>query len=99
MIAQRQGAKAVVATLWPVADASTPQLMRTLYTRRAANPGVSKADALRYAQVALLEGKGSGNAVATPARTRIAGENQRVGRAALCPPVYWAPFVLIGNWR
>jgi CHAT domain-containing protein len=30
-IAQQAGAKAVLATLWPVADASTAALMRTLY--------------------------------------------------------------------
>ncbi len=30
VIAQRQGAKAVLATLWPVSDASTPMLMREM---------------------------------------------------------------------
>ena len=33
VLAQRQGAKAVVASLWPVADQSTKQLMREFYRR------------------------------------------------------------------
>ncbi len=73
--------------------------MRTLYTRRAANPGVSKADALRYAQVALLEGKGSGNAVATPRGLGLQGRTSASGAPPYAHPYYWAPFVLIGNWR
>ena len=31
MLAQRQGAKAVIASLWPVADASTSGLMQEFY--------------------------------------------------------------------
>jgi CHAT domain-containing protein len=31
VLAQRQGAKAVVATLWPVVDVSTTALMQTFY--------------------------------------------------------------------
>ena len=46
VVAQRQGAKAVVATLWPVADTSTQRLMREFYGRRIARH-VSKAEAMR----------------------------------------------------
>ena len=54
-IAQQAGAKAVLATLWPVADGSTALLMRALYQAHKSDH-VDKADALRDAQLALLRG-------------------------------------------
>lgn len=56
-LAQRLGADAILATLWPVADDSTPRLMRDFYTKRQAGRGMSKSEALREAQLALLHGK------------------------------------------
>jgi len=73
VIAQQQGAKAVLATLWPVADSSTADLMADMYRRRQ-NLGLNKAEALRQAQVAMLQGK-------------------------YAHPFYWAPFILMGNWK
>jgi CHAT domain-containing protein/Tfp pilus assembly protein PilF len=55
-LAQRLGAASVIATLWQVSDASTPWLMRRFYQTRKASPGVTKAEALRRAQLALLNG-------------------------------------------
>ena len=57
VIAQRQGAEAVMATLWPVADVSTPLLMREFYRLRETISGMTKAEALRRPQVALLAGE------------------------------------------
>ncbi|HEY9403565.1 MAG TPA: CHAT domain-containing protein, partial [Pyrinomonadaceae bacterium] len=57
VLAQRQGAKAVMASLWPVADASTKELMQSFYRIRNAQPGMLKAEALRRAQVSLLRGE------------------------------------------
>jgi CHAT domain-containing protein len=74
VIAQQQGAKAVLATLWNVADQSTATLMGDMYRRRA-QVGLSKIEALRQAQVALAS-------------------NPRTSH-----PFYWAPFVLMGNWK
>jgi CHAT domain-containing protein/Tfp pilus assembly protein PilF len=81
MIAQRKGAKAVIATLWPVADDSTRLLMQQFYRVHQMERGISKAEALRRAQLALLEGVGSSD----PSR--------------FAHPYFWAPFVLIGNWK
>lgn len=53
VIAQQQGAKAVVATLWPVADESTSGLMVEMYRRRQ-DERLSKIEALRQAQLSLL---------------------------------------------
>lgn len=55
-LAQRLGAHAVMATLWSVADNSTPWLMREFYQTRQ-NQALNKADALRRAQLALLTGR------------------------------------------
>jgi CHAT domain-containing protein len=55
--AQRLGAGAVMATLWMVADNSTPQLMREFYRARQRGSSLTKAEALRRAQLALLNGE------------------------------------------
>lgn len=54
--AHRLGARSIVASLWEVSDASTPFLMRDLYSS-IGQRGSSKADALRTAQLNLLNGK------------------------------------------
>ena len=56
-LAQRLGAGAVLATLWPVSDDSTPGLIEEFYRLRQETPGRTKVEALRQAQVALLKGK------------------------------------------
>jgi len=52
IVAQRQGAKAVMATLWPMDDATNVKLMSTFFKRLL--KGNSKAEALRQAQLELL---------------------------------------------
>lgn len=56
-LAQNQGAKSVVASLWPVADNSTRDLMIEFYKHLESTPQVSKAEALRQAQLSLLKGR------------------------------------------
>jgi len=51
-LGELQGAKTVLATLWPVEDMSTSMLMREFY--KAREIGNTKPDALRKAQLALL---------------------------------------------
>ena len=53
VVAQQQGAKAVLATLWPVADQSTATLMAEMYRRRQEQK-LTKTEALRQAQLSLL---------------------------------------------
>jgi CHAT domain-containing protein len=55
-LAQRLGAGSVMATLWPVADNSTPWLMREFYQTRQSGNGLTKVEAFRRAQLALLNG-------------------------------------------
>jgi CHAT domain-containing protein len=59
-LAERQGAKAVIASLWPVADSSTKVLMQKFYRIRESSPGKTKLEALREAQLELLGRSGNG---------------------------------------
>ncbi len=77
-LAQRQGARCVLATLWAVADQSTARLMEEMYRLRAEKPLTTKIEALRMAQLCLLSGE-------------CGGSYQH--------PFFWAPFILMGNWR
>jgi CHAT domain-containing protein len=97
--AQLKGAKAVISTLWAVNDASTGRLMGDFYKRWAQGAGkVTKVEALRLAQLDLLQGK------MTPTGD-VAGRGfDRADQGQAAPkgyahPYYWAPFVLMGNWR
>jgi CHAT domain-containing protein len=107
-VAQDLGAKAVVASLWPVADVGTEVLMREFYRLKRANPQWSKAEALRQTQIAMLKGQEMSNKRASEERRgiKIASETeggmkayQRDAKARFGHPHYWAPFILIGNWK
>ena len=108
-LAQAQGASSVLASLWPVSDASTPVLMRAFYSQRADGAGMTKAEALRQAQLSLLHGTApttsgqaarAGRAVADgPAPSADSPAFTPDPHAPYAHPYYWAPFVLIGNWQ
>ena len=103
VLAQRQGAKAVVATLWAVADESTALLMREFYRLRMSDPAMTKAEALRQAQVGLLTGQIRGNSSADRgAKVNRDAEGRRFAMDPQRPyahPYFWAPFLLMGNWK
>jgi len=96
---RRQGARSVLASLWPVADASTAALMQRFYAGHAAG----RAAALRAAQLSLLRGAtqvaaddaARGAAVAGVAATKAAPADPTRPWAH---PYFWAPFVLSGDW-
>ena len=105
-LAQLQGAKGVIATLWAVADKSTGKLMQELYAlRQGDGTPISKAEALRQAQLAFIRGE------ITPATdgdkrgeiiNLVTGETVSRDAPPAAPdyrhPYYWAPFILMGNW-
>jgi CHAT domain-containing protein len=53
-LAVRAGARSTLATLWQVSDASTVELMQDFY-KALGQPGTTKAEALRHAQIQLLQ--------------------------------------------
>jgi CHAT domain-containing protein len=111
ILAQQKGAKAVVASLWEVNDASTGFLMQEFYRLWMTNARMPKAEALREAQVALLRGEIKPSSVAEgsdakpasggtkPTAARGIQPDEATPAASYAHPYYWAPFVLIGNWR
>lgn len=109
VLAQRQGAKAVMASLWPVADESTALLMKRFYAIRQKDPTRPKADALRQAQLEFVRGTTPPGAMEQIHGTRGSAdvEDPPEGltpypadpRRPFGHPYYWAPFILIGNWK
>lgn len=72
-VAFQAGARSTIASLWNLDDESTSVLMNKFY-QELSNKKLTKAEALRRAQLALLQ-------------------NPKYKR-----PMYWAPYVLLGNW-
>jgi CHAT domain-containing protein len=95
-LAQRQGAKAVVASLWPVADESTSRLMQELYRIRQSDPNLTKIEALRRAQLELLNGAVKPDGPVEARGVKVAGDAEPARNYQ--HPYYWAPFFLMGNW-
>jgi CHAT domain-containing protein len=110
-LAQKRGAATVLATLWPIADESTGRLMSDFYRLRFGEK-MTKAEALRQAQLNLMQGRAP----------EPAGQAQTRGKATVAPvsslvkegqaaavqpwtgetyahPYFWAPFILMGNWK
>ncbi|MEH2256168.1 CHAT domain-containing protein [Nostoc sp.] len=71
-VALRAGARSTLASLWQIGDNSTVLFIEEFY--RQLVTGKTTAEALRFAQLKLLE----------------APEYNR--------PMYWAPYVIVGNW-
>ncbi|HUR98298.1 MAG TPA: CHAT domain-containing protein, partial [Pyrinomonadaceae bacterium] len=106
-VAQERGARSVMATLWPVADPSTRDLMVDFYRRFGAGTQ-TKAESLRQAQLRLMRGSYSdAGGIKPPRADAFAGTGPTpVGppfetdkNAPYAHPYYWAPFILFGNWR
>jgi CHAT domain-containing protein len=104
-LTQRLGASAVIATLWSVADQSTADFMRAFYQLRDASPDLGKAEAMRQAALQMIRGR---TELAPSDLRPRGGFHPLTPDPALPPeklptshahPYYWAPFVLIGNWR
>lgn len=84
-----KGAESAISSLWTVFDPSTGALMADFYnTWVNSKTPVTKAAALRQAELDLLHGKVQPDAAL-----------KSQGVTSFSNPYYWAPFVLTGNWQ
>jgi CHAT domain-containing protein len=89
-LAQQSGAKSVIASLWPVADESTKDLMVAFYKNLKEGKVTSKIEALRQAQLKLA------------GLEDLLDKNNRIAKrkkSKYSHPYYWGSFIMIGNWR
>ncbi|HEY9880085.1 MAG TPA: CHAT domain-containing protein, partial [Leptolyngbyaceae cyanobacterium] len=92
---QRTGARAAIASLWSVDDGGTQVLMNAFYS--GLEGGLTKAEALRQAQIALITGEASSMSARRGTVEIVSAQTGLSERAQLDSPYYWAPFILIGN--
>ncbi|MEM8642740.1 MAG: CHAT domain-containing protein [Cyanobacteria bacterium P01_G01_bin.54] len=94
--ALQAGVKSVLASLWQVSDLGTLVLMDTFYERLGNTEVTIKAEALRQAQLALLNGEVS---IQTGflGETALPPELQRYRNTDLTHPYYWSGFTLVGS--
>ena len=97
-LVRHQGARKVLATLWPVADLATPALMRAFYHNRY-EAGLEPAEALRRAQLGLLA---DALEIYPQAETRgLVDPDEEISDREAYPgtshPFYWAPYILMGE--
>ena len=77
------GTRALLVSNWPVETTSARTLTTDLFRRQAERPGLSRAEALRQAELALIDGPGF-----------VADGKQLFSYAH---PIFWAPFAVIGD--
>lgn len=94
------GAKTSVASLWNISDEASAGLMIDFYQQLQETPQIIKAEALRAAQLAMLQGKIRIN----DDQLLISAESRQLpielaikGQQDFTHPYYWAAFSLIGS--
>lgn len=98
-LAFQAGVKTVVGSLWYVSDTASLTLMSEFYLQLKTAP--TRSEALRQAQLALLQGKveikaesiklSNGQSVALPPSDS--------NSLNLTHPYYWSAYTLVGNWN
>ncbi len=98
-LAVLSGAKSVLGSLWSVDDRGTLGLMSAFYKNLKQKP--AKVEALRLAQLAMLEGKvrAEDEKLIFPDGTviELPEELSKYGNIDLSHPYYWSSFTMIGN--
>jgi CHAT domain-containing protein len=77
------GSRALLVTHWPVETRSARQLVTTLFERYAADPKLSRAEALRQASLAVMED--------------YAKDASGKPLFSYAHPLFWAPYALVGD--
>ena len=78
------GSRALLVTNWSVHSASARDLVTDLFRRQAADPTLSRAEALRQAAMAVMDGPGY-----------MGAEGKALFSYA--HPLFWAPYTLVGD--
>ncbi|NEJ17647.1 CHAT domain-containing protein [Rhizobium leguminosarum] len=103
-VMQDHGVKSVIATLWPIADQSTAAFMVRFYTYLQA--GYPRGEALRRTQIDFIHNRQdrSINSQATQTTDDASSKTDNPAfpadsATAFSHPRYWAPFILMGQWK
>ena len=78
------GTRAILVTNWSVHSVSARELVTGLFARQAANPNISRGEALRQASMGLLDGPGFKDA---DGKTLF----------SYAHPLFWAPYTVMGD--
>ena len=78
------GARALLVSNWPVETISAKKLTTDIFRRQAAQPDLSRAQAVRRSMVQLLNGPG------------FTDQNGKT-LFSYAHPIFWAPFALVGD--
>ena len=79
------GTRALLVSNWPVHSRAAKELTTELFRRQAAEPGIGRAEALRQAMMAMVDGPG----YVEPGTGRTL--------FSYAHPLFWAPFSLVGD--
>ena len=77
------GSRALLVTNWPVHSESARELVTDVFRRQASDPKLTRAEALRQAMMALMDGRGFTD-----------GDKSLYTYAH---PLFWAPYTIIGD--
>jgi CHAT domain-containing protein/tetratricopeptide (TPR) repeat protein len=78
------GTRAILVTNWSVHSASARELVSDLFRRQAADPKLTRGEALRQAMIAMLDGPGFTDSAGKP-------------MFSYAHPLFWAPYSIIGD--
>jgi CHAT domain-containing protein/tetratricopeptide (TPR) repeat protein len=104
-LAQRLGARSVVATLWPISDQAAAKIMINFYRQHRDHQDWSKSELLRQTQLNFLRGKVAVNTPTGRHITDCQASDPKARpfipdpKAPLAHPFYWSAFVLYGGPR
>lgn len=94
-LAVEAGVKTALGSLWPVSDAGTLGLMTEFYKHLRTAP--IKAEALRQAQIAMLNGQVQSGVRQLRRSRQWTGERTERVNKPLSHPYYWSAFTMIGS--
>jgi CHAT domain-containing protein len=78
------GSRSLLVTNWPVHSASARELVSGLFRRQSEAPSLSRAEALRRTELALIDGPGFTDDTGKP-------------MFSYAHPLFWAPYSVIGD--